>query len=57
MAPTNGEGSCGSNDLSIHVVEPFGNNCYQQIKIKLYPNSPLFISTGVLPRVCARRMK
>ena len=49
-------GSHGSNDLSLHVVELSGNNRCQQIEINTYPDSPLFISTGFLPRVSSKRL-
>ena len=34
----------GSNDLSLHVVEPFCNNSYQKIEINPYTDSLRFIS-------------
>ena len=46
----------GSNDLSLHEVELSGNNRCQQIEINTYPDSPLFISTGFLPRVSSKRL-
>ena len=46
----------GSNDLSLHVVELSGNNRCQLIEINTYPDSPLFISTGFLPRVSSKRL-
>ena len=46
----------GSNDLSIHEVELSGNYRFQQIEINSYPDSPLFISTGFLPRVSSMRL-
>ena len=46
----------GSNDLSLHEVELSGNNRCQQIEINTYPDSPLFISTGFLPRVSLKRL-
>ena len=46
----------GSNDLSLHEVELSGNYRYQQIEINSYPDSPLFILTGFLPRVSSMRM-
>ena len=45
-----------SNDLSLHEVELSGNYRCQQIEINSYPDSPLFISTGFLPRVSSMRM-
>ena len=50
------EAYSGSNDLSLHVVELSGNNRCQQIEINTYPDSPLFISTGFLPRVSSKRL-
>ena len=44
------------NDLSLHEVELSGNNRCQQIEINTYPDSPLFISTGFLPRVSSKRL-
>ena len=43
-----------SKDISLHEVELSSNNGCQQIKIN--PDSPLFISTGFLPRVSSKRM-
>ena len=51
-----GQTNPGSNDLSLHVVELSGNNRCQQIEINTYPDSPLFISTGFLPRVSSKRL-
>ena len=48
--------SRGSNDLSLHEVELSGNNRCQQIEINSYPDSPLFISKGFLPRVSSKRL-
>ena len=51
-------GIFGSNDLSLHEVELSGNclQLCQQIEINSYPDSPLFISTGFLPRVSLMRL-
>ena len=45
-----------NNDLSLHEVELSGNYRCQQIEINFYPDSPLFISTGFLPRVSSMRL-
>ena len=42
--------------LSLHEVEMSGNNRCQQIEMNSYPDSPLFLSTGFLPRVSSKRM-
>ena len=46
----------GSNDLSLYEGELSGNYKCQQIEINSYPDSPLFISTGFLPRVSSMRL-
>ena len=46
----------GSNDLSLHEVELSGNYRCQQIEINSYPDSPLSISTGFLPRLSSMRL-
>ena len=47
----------GSSNLSLHEVELSGNNRFQQIETNFYPDSPLFISTGFLPRVSSKRLR
>ena len=44
------------SDLSLHEVEMSSNNICQKIEINSYPDSPLFISTGFLPRVSSKRL-
>ena len=44
------------DDLSLQEVEVSGNNRCQQIDINSYPDGPLFISTGFLPRVSSKRL-
>ena len=46
----------GSNEPSLHDVEQSGNYRCQEIEIISYPDSPLFISTGFLPRVSSKRL-
>ena len=45
-----------SNDLTLHEVELSGNYRCHQIEINSYPDSPLFISTGSLPRVSSMQL-
>ena len=51
-----GGGLLGSNDLSLHEVKMSGSYRCQKIEINSYPDSPLFISTGFLPRVSSMRL-
>ena len=58
---TPSKGTCGlcqtgSNDLSLHEVELSGNYRCQQIELNSYPDSPLFISMGFLPRASLMRL-
>ena len=46
----------GSNNICLHEVELSGNNRCQQIEINSYPDGPLFISTGFLPRVISKKL-